>query len=136
MIIAEFKRNVLLLAGSTLLSIILLEILPRSLTSFPINLAPNRVPHEELIYVLDSALPDVDEKGFRNDKMAENQEVVAVGNSHTYENNVSSDKLWPQQLAEILGVGVYNMGVGGYTIGALVRWPVRLRRDTGKKANN
>ena len=47
---------------------------------------------------MDISLRDIDENGFRNPKLFEEVDIVTVGDSFTYGNNVSSEKSWPQQL--------------------------------------
>lgn len=41
-------------------------------------------------------------------------EVVIVGDSYTNGDEVNDDETYPAQLADILGVSVANLGVGGY----------------------
>ncbi|MCZ6757176.1 MAG: hypothetical protein O7C39_02735, partial [Bacteroidetes bacterium] len=76
----------------------------------------NRVPHGELLYVLDSDLPDIDRLGFRNRKDPRDQTIFAIGDSHTYGNKVTWEKSWPTQLQKMLNLEVYNFGVGSYNI--------------------
>jgi hypothetical protein len=52
--------------------------------------------------------------GFRNPKVAESADIVAVGDSHTYGNTATMDQSWPYVLAQLTGQRVYNMGMGGY----------------------
>jgi hypothetical protein len=55
-----------------------------------------------------------DSRGFRNTTEHEQYDVVAIGDSFTEGSNVSDEHPWPQQLADISGLRVYNMGMSGY----------------------
>ena len=55
-----------------------------------------------------------DEWGFRNRKVPETAEIVAVGDSHTFGNTATMDESWPSVFARVAGRNVYNMGMGGY----------------------
>ncbi len=55
-----------------------------------------------------------DTNGFRNDSVPETADVVVLGDSQSWGLNVSRTGAWPQQLAQILGRSVYNMGMVGY----------------------
>jgi hypothetical protein len=52
--------------------------------------------------------------GFRNPKVPESSEIVAIGDSHTYGNTATMEDSWPYVLARLTGRSVYNMGLGGY----------------------
>lgn len=60
------------------------------------------------------AYPEIDDWGFRNQRVPERSPIVALGDSQTYGYNASSHESWPKQLAELTGTFVYNMGVGSY----------------------
>jgi hypothetical protein len=55
-----------------------------------------------------------DKWGFRNPKVPETAEIVAVGDSHTYGNTARMVDSWPYVLGRLSGRQVYNMGLGGY----------------------
>ena len=105
------KNNLLTLTVSLIISLIVLEI---GLRNFGPYLS-YRVDHEKLGYVMNPSMSDIDENGFRNKKLA-SVDIVALGDSHTYGYNVSSDKSWPKLLGRKLKKNVYNFGVGGYGI--------------------
>jgi len=114
-------KKLLLLSVSIAFSILLLEILLRSFTPFPINTQSNKMPHPELGYVLDPAMPEIAESGFRNNRNPGPHDISAIGDSHTYGINVAWDRAWPYQLKDIidekgLAVDVYNFGVSSYNI--------------------
>jgi hypothetical protein len=52
--------------------------------------------------------------GFRNPKVPETADIVAVGDSHTFGNTATMEQSWPYVLAKLTGRSVYNMGMGGY----------------------
>jgi hypothetical protein len=52
--------------------------------------------------------------GFRNARVPAAADVVAIGDSHTYGNNAAMVDAWPSVVAELTGLSVYNLGLGGY----------------------
>jgi hypothetical protein len=111
------RGNGLLLGISIFFSLLVLEIGLRFLTPFPVHgeLA-NTVAHPLLGYTLDPSDKEVDADGFRNPTAEGTFTIVAIGDSHTQGFNVVSAESYPQQLASMLGVAVYNAGVGGYNV--------------------
>lgn len=98
-------------------SIAILEVALRAVTPFPIDSPDsNTVPDPLLGQRMDPALPDVDERGFRNSISLDRAYLVALGDSHTYGYNVKSEDAWPVQLGHLLGRPVQNFGVPGYGI--------------------
>lgn len=61
-----------------------------------------------------SALAAFDRWGFRNPKVPETADIVAVGDSHTYGNTARMVDSWPYVVSRLSGRQVYNMGLGGY----------------------
>jgi|SRR5215813_308293 len=61
-----------------------------------------------------SSMASFDAWGFRNKKVPETSEIVAVGDSHTYGNTARMVNSWPYVLEKLSGRQVYNMGLGGY----------------------
>lgn len=55
-----------------------------------------------------------DNWGFRNRKVPETADIVALGDSQTYGNTATMDDSWPYVLGRLTGRQVYNMGRGGY----------------------
>lgn len=110
----NFKK-VILLISSIGFSLIIFEVGLRWFTVFPIHIPlANRVYDERLGYRLDPSLKDVDRNGFRNKKELKKVDIVTLGDSHTFGENVSLEESWPQQLALMTNSSVYNFGVGGY----------------------
>jgi len=58
--------------------------------------------------------PGHDANGFRNATVRERSEVVALGDSQTWGQNVPITEAWPQVLEKTTGKTVYNMGMAGY----------------------
>ncbi|MEM8743912.1 MAG: hypothetical protein AAGF14_04680 [Pseudomonadota bacterium] len=116
--------NVVLLAVATLSTLVLAEIGLRKFTPFPIHgERANKVPDDDLGYRLNPRHKSIDEKGFRNSG-DHPRLVAAIGDSHTYGSNVSSEKSWPAQFEELTDAPTYNFGVssyGVYTYYALAR---------------
>ena len=104
-----------LLVVSIALALLLCEALLRLFTDFPIHGSlANRIPDEILGYRMDPSLSDIDPAGFRNDLVPEHADIVTIGDSHTYGNNVSSADSWPKQLGKMAQLTVYNLGIGGF----------------------
>lgn len=61
-----------------------------------------------------SAMAAFDRLGFRNRKVPETADIVAVGDSHTYGNTARMVDSWPYVLGLLTGREVYNMSLGGY----------------------
>ncbi|MEZ6016467.1 MAG: SGNH/GDSL hydrolase family protein [Planctomycetota bacterium] len=56
----------------------------------------------------------IDAWGFRNASVPERADVVCLGDSQTYGENIRRADAYPQQLAARIGRPVYNMSLGGY----------------------
>lgn len=52
--------------------------------------------------------------GFRNPRVPEQADIVAIGDSHTYGNTVRMEDSWPMVLGHLTSRTAYNMGMGGY----------------------
>jgi hypothetical protein len=61
-----------------------------------------------------SAMAGFDKWGFRNRKVPDSADIVAIGDSHTYGNTARMVDAWPYVLGQLTGRQVYNMGLGGY----------------------
>ena len=106
-----------LLTVSVIVSLLLLEIGLRLFTVFPVTFSSNRAPDPRLGYVLSPALDDVDQLGFRNTSCTpDTADLLVLGDSHTYGNNVVVDENFPSVLGSLLDRCVYNFGVGSYGI--------------------
>jgi hypothetical protein len=109
-----------LLLLSLVLSLAITEVLVRAFTYFPVSFTSNKAPDPELLYTLDPRFPEVDQNGFRNpefkDTPQHHVDIAALGDSHTFGTNVSSDSSWPKLLGKRLGKSVYNFGVPSYGV--------------------
>ena len=114
----RFKKEILLIATSLVISLVIIEFCLRAFTIFPIHgRKSNNITHPVLGYTLDpSKLSDADSSGFRNPVAGGQHEIVAIGDSHTYGNNVEWKDAWPYQLGRALNKSIYNYGIGGYGI--------------------
>ena len=72
------------------------------------------VPDARLGQRPNPTLPDHDAAGWRNAARPERAEVVAIGDSQTYGDEVAQGDAWPQQLARRAGREVYQIALGGY----------------------
>jgi hypothetical protein len=52
--------------------------------------------------------------GYRNPKVPETADIVAIGDSHTYGNTATMEDSWPYVVGRLMGRSVYNLAMGGY----------------------
>jgi len=116
--VSNLKQKLAISIVSLIISLLIIEIGLRYYTIFPIHSSlANRVSDDILLYKMNPLsihLNDVDKNGFRNPNVPKSVDIVALGDSHTYGYNVSSENSWPQQLATMTDKSVYNFGIGGY----------------------
>ena len=99
------------------ITLLLIEGALRYFTPFPIHAhKANQIDDDILSYRLDASLGGIDSNGFRNAAVPESADIVAVGDSFTYGVNVDPQYSWPNQLAAMTNLTVYNFGVSGYDI--------------------
>ena len=55
-----------------------------------------------------------DDWGFRNRRVPDSSDIVAIGDSQTYGNMATREDAWPSVLERLSGKSVYNMALGGY----------------------
>lgn len=74
------------------------------------------VVHDDILGAVPSpsSLAAFDRWGFRNPRVPEAADIVAVGDSHTYGNTARMVDSWPYVVSRLSGRQVYNMGLGGY----------------------
>ena len=72
--------------------------------------------------------PGHDSLGYRNQSVPTHADIVAIGDSQTWGNNVSRDDAWPQVLGRISNRSVYNMALGGY--GPVQYWVLAQDAET------
>lgn len=110
-------NSFLVITSSLLIAVLTGEMTLRLTTPFPISEISNRVTDPRLGYRLSPRLPDTDEMGFRNpQEWRPSYRVAAIGDSHTYGNNVATEDSWPRVFEKLTGYRTYNFGVGGYDV--------------------
>lgn len=112
------KANRIILSTVLLLiTLLVIEVTLRVFTPFPIHAhRANKTDDNILSYRLDQSLGGIDDNGFRNASVPETADIVAIGDSHTYGVNVDPEDSWPNQLAAMTNMSIYNFGVSGYGI--------------------
>ncbi|MBN2207857.1 MAG: hypothetical protein JW759_00955 [Candidatus Coatesbacteria bacterium] len=78
------------------------------------NQVPNVVEDAKIGFRPSAAHPDHDRNGFRNASVPDKADVVALGDSQTYGTGIPRKHAWPQQLARLSGLSLYNMSFGGF----------------------
>ena len=93
-----------------------------------VSFVPAKLPDDRLGHVLNPEYPEHDSNGFRNPRMPESVDIVALGDSQTYGSGVTSEQAWPHVLASVSGKSVYSMSVGGYgPLHSLLLWDNAMR---------
>jgi hypothetical protein len=111
----ELFVNIIIFIAVFFLSLAFGEVVLRAFTPFPVNDSSNKVADTDLGYRLSLEFHEADANGFRNPPNT-GYEIMAIGDSHTYGNNVSSVDSWPAVLRKNTNFSVYNFGVGSYGI--------------------
>jgi hypothetical protein len=62
----------------------------------------------------DPSSPEYDDAGFRNCRRAKRASVVVIGDSQTEGSGVARENAWPQRLARLREIDVYQMAFGSY----------------------
>ena len=75
---------------------------------------PRSLPDDRLGRRPNPALPGHDAEGWRNPVALSEADVVALGDSQTYGDEVARENAWPLVVGKMLGVPAYNMGLSGY----------------------
>ena len=86
----KYKKEILLLIGALAVSLIIIECGLRLSTDFPIHGDDSYGSyHPQLGFTLNSEWPESDSSGFRNPQGDGKNDIVALGDSHTFGVNVS-----------------------------------------------
>ena len=72
------------------------------------------IPDPRLGHRPNPAYPGHDANGFRNPRVPDTADVVALGDSQTYGTGVEASQAWPSRLGALTGRSIYNMSFGGY----------------------
>lgn len=106
--------KVLLALFSIAISVFAVEIVLR-LTRHPMDLLrPDLVGDPVLGFRIAPGSGGHDSWGFRNERVPETADVVALGDSQTWGIAAIASENWPSWYARLSGRSVYNLGVGGY----------------------
>jgi len=105
--------NITLLLASSAFGL-LCELIARLILNPVDYLSPVLVRDETLGIRLPGKSGGHDNWGFRNAKVPETAEIVALGNSHSYGNTAKMNEAWPKVLARLTGKNVYSLAMGGY----------------------
>jgi hypothetical protein len=106
--------NVALLGAATVVSLVLCETGSRLVLNPVDFLSPRLVRDDILGHAVPSGSSGHDGWGFRNRRVPQTADVVALGDSHTYGNRATMDNAWPSVVARLTSKSVYNLGMGGY----------------------
>jgi hypothetical protein len=108
--------NASILVFSTIVGLLVCEVASRLILHPADYLSVEMVPDPILGAVpsTGSLAGGFDRWGFRNHKVPKSADIVAIGDSHTYGNGVTTEDSWPYALSRVSGRDVYNMGLGGY----------------------
>src|SRR4029077_3346139 len=114
----ELKKallNLSVLVASIGLGLLLCEFTARLVLN-PADFLRLEVVHDDVLGAVPSpsAMAAFDRWGFRNPRVPESADIVAVGDSHTYGNSARMVDSWPYVLSRLTGRKIYNMGLGGY----------------------
>jgi len=107
--------NLVVLLVTIVFCLSIAEIALRIFTPYPVGYSSNKASDPDLGYRLSRDFPQADAAGFRNGASS-GAEVLAIGDSHTYGNNVGPEASWPAVLTRTSGLQVYNAGIGSYGI--------------------
>ena len=106
--------NLLLIAISLVLSLLVMELLARIVLDPADYLLPNLVEDDFLFHRIEGYSGGHDAWGFRNTQVPKSADIVCIGDSLTYGMFTKARESWPAVLGQMSGMTVYNMGLGGY----------------------
>ncbi len=113
----KIKKNLIntaIVIASSLIGLLLCEVLARNFLNPVDYLSVKMIRHEILGAVVETKTSGFDEWGFRNRAVPSKADIVALGDSHTYGNTAKMVESWPYVLGCLSKKKVYNMGLGGY----------------------
>lgn len=93
---------------------VMVRIFPRFDQLISGKTAPQFISDERFRVVPNPQFPEHDSNGFRNPKVLDKADIVAVGDSFTYGTRVAPCQSWPSQMSRLSDQSVYNMSFGGY----------------------
>ena len=101
--------NTALVLGSCTVALLLCEVASRMVLDSVDYLSPTLQRDNILGMKLPGNSGGHDAWGFRNKKVPETAEIVALGDSHTYGNCAKRNEAWPAVLQRLTGQQVYNL---------------------------
>lgn len=114
---AKFKKvlgNLSIIIISVSVALLICEIGVRIALNPVDYLSPKLISDDALGIKLPPSSSGHDAWGFRNKKIVETADIVAIGDSHTYGNTARMSESWPFVLGNLTGRKIYNLGMGGY----------------------
>jgi len=106
--------NLALASASLVVAGIIAEGLARVVLEPVDYLRPELVRDSVLRWRVEGNSAGHDRWGYRNTEVPDSAPVVALGDSQTYGQGTSASSSWPSWLRKATGLGVYNLGLGGY----------------------
>jgi lysophospholipase L1-like esterase len=103
-----------LVLASSVLALLLGELAARLVVHPGDFLTAQRIEHPVLGHRLEPNTTGHDALGFRNRRVPERADIVAIGDSVTYGVGAARDDSWPHQTGTLLQERVYSMALGGY----------------------
>ena len=77
-------------------------------------LRPKLIQHNVLGHIIEPSSLGYDSWGFRNEEEPDSANIIFIGDSHTFGDNVRSEDNWPSLIAKLSNQKVYNLSLGGY----------------------
>jgi hypothetical protein len=105
--------NIALLLASSAFAL-LCELIARLILNPVDYLSPVLVRDETLGIRLPGKSGGHDNWGFRNAKVPETAEMVALCDSHSYGNTAKMNEAWPKVLARLTSKNMYSLAMGGF----------------------
>ena len=106
-------RNIALPLASSAFALPLCELIARLILNPVDYLSPVLVRDEILGIRLPGKSGGHDKWEFRNAKVPETAEIVALVDFHSYGNTAKMNEAWPKVLARLTGKNVYSLAMGG-----------------------
>ena len=92
----------------------------------------HRVADDQLGWRFDSGFPDIDARGFRNERVPDRADIAVLGDSQSYGYGLPPEFSWPRQLTERAGRSTYTLAGSGYgPCHSLLLWDEALERRPG-----
>jgi len=106
--------NALITLASIVVGLVMSEAASRMVLNPADYLSAQTVPDEVLGITIAPGTAGFDHWGFRNLRVPDSADIVAIGDSHTYGNTATMAEAWPSVVARMTGRSVYNLALGGY----------------------